>query len=428
MKVILIEPRSTEANIYSRLPMPLLGPIYLGTILKKRAHEVEIYKEDIFTPNYAKLKADLIGISILTSTARRGYEIAGKFPREKVIIGGIHASLVPEEAAKFCRQVIIGEAENCIADVVEGRITKQFVRGEAVEDLDTLPYPDFSLLKGFKVPSAVIPVSTSRGCPFDCSFCSVTKIFGRKYRFRSAQNVTQELESRKAHTLFFCDDNFTAHPKRTYALLNFMLKAKAKNWACQVRCDAAKDDELLGLMAKAGCKVVCVGFESVNAASLKDYDKMQTVEEIAGAVAAFRKRKIKIHGMFVLGGDSDNRKTVWDTIRFARKHKIDTLQMSVLTPFPGTKVYKDLESQGRIFSKDWRLYDGQHVVFQPKLLSARELQLEVLKAYSKFYSLSRSLVFFLKLRMRNAFFNLMGYSIIKCWKKANRKMAWLPTR
>lgn len=426
MKIVLIEPRSTQANVYSKIPMPLLGPIYLGAILKNHGHEVEIYKEDFFMPDYSNLKADVIGISILTSTAARGYEIAQMFPKDKVIIGGVHASLMPEEAAKYARQVIIGEAENCIVDVVEGRILNKIVKGEAIEDLDTLPYPDFSLLKGFNHSSIVIPVSTSRGCPYDCSFCSVTKMFGRKYRFRSSANVIDELKVRKNDQVFFCDDNFAAHPKRTYELLNFMLENKLKKWTCQVRCDIAKDEKLLNLMAKAGCDLVCIGFESINALSLKAYDKKQTVEDITSAIKAFHKRKIKIHGMFVLGSDNDNKSTIWETIRFAKRQQIDTIQMSILTPFPGTKVYADLEGEGRIFSKDWRLYDGQHIVFHPKRIVARELQLEMIKAYTKFYTLTRSVVLFLKFKIRNAVFNFMGYIVIKNWKIANRNLVWLP--
>lgn len=176
MKIVLIEPASTEANVYSKLHMPLLGPIYLGTILKNRGHEVEIYNENIYRPDYARLNADIIGISILTSTAKRGYEIARQFPKEKVIIGGVHASLSPEEALQFSRQVVIGEAEEVIVDIVEGSIKDTIVRGEAVQDLDILPYPNFSLIKGFKPSPLVMPISTSRGCPFDCTFCSVTKV------------------------------------------------------------------------------------------------------------------------------------------------------------------------------------------------------------------------------------------------------------
>lgn len=425
MKVIFIEPRSSAANVYSKISMPLLGPLYLGAILKGHGHDVQIYKEDIYTPDYASIKADIVGISILTSTAKRGYEIARKFPKEKVIMGGVHASLLPEEAGKFARQVVVGEAEGVIDDIVSGKIRDAVVYGKPVEDLDTLPYPDFSLIKGYRLPAFMTPVSTSRGCPFDCSFCSVTKVFGRKYRFRSTESIKQELLATQAKHIFFCDDNFAAHPKRTRELLEFLAGRKICDWVCQVRCDVARDDALLTLMAKAGCKVACIGFESVNHKTLKAYDKKQTIEEIIHAIKSFHRKKIKIHGMFVLGSDDDNEKTVWDTVRFAIKHKIDTLQMAILTPFPGTKVHQDLEKQKRIFSRDWELYDGQHIVFTPKLLSARALQANVLKAYIRFYSLSNSLALFIKLHFRNAFFRLMGYAIIKDWVRHNRSMPWL---
>lgn len=425
MKIVLIEPRSKEANVYSKVPMPLLGPVYLGTILKNRGHDVEIYNEDIYTPNYSKLHPDIVGISILTSTANRGYEIAKKFPKDKVIMGGVHASLLPNEAIKFSRQVVVGEAESVIADVVEGRQREPIINGRPVQNLDVLAHPDFSLIKGFKYSSMTIPISTSRGCPYDCSFCSVTKVFGQKYRFRSAENVIEELLSRDASTFFFCDDNFTAHPKRTHTLLNLMLKHKIRNWSCQVRCDAAEDKKLLSLMSKAGCKVVCVGFESINHKTLQAYEKKQTVAEIINAIYSFHKKRIKIHGMFVLGSDDDTKKTVWETLRFAIKQKIDTIQMMILTPFPGTKVNEVLEKEKRIFSRDWSIYDGQHIVFTPKLLSAKDLQMNVLRAYTKFYSLSRSFSMFLKFRFRNAIFNLMGYSIIRKWKRHNYRMPWL---
>ena len=425
MKVVLIEPRSTTANVYSKIPMPLLGPVYLGTILKNQGHDVRIYKEDVCAPDYANLKADIIGISILTSTANRGYEIARKFPKEKVIIGGVHASLLPEEAVRFARQVVVGEAEGVIEDIVNGKLKDAIVYGKPVEDLDSLPYPDFSLIQGYRTPAFMTPVSTSRGCPFDCSFCSVTKIFGRKYRFRSTENIKQELLSAEGKNIFFCDDNFTAHPKRTRELLEFLTQCKIRPWSCQVRCDVAKDGSLLTLMAKAGCSVACIGFESVNLKTLQAYDKKQTIEEIIHAIKSFHKNKIKIHGMFVLGSDDDNEKTVWETLRFAIKHKIDTIQMSILTPFPGTKVHQELEAQKRIFNKNWSLYDGQHIVFTPKLLSARALQANVLQAYAKFYSLYNSFTLFVRLRFRNAFFRLMGYGIMKNWMRHNGSMSWL---
>jgi radical SAM superfamily enzyme YgiQ (UPF0313 family) len=129
--------------------------------------------------------------------------------------------------------------------------------------------------------------------------------------------------------------------------------------------------------------------------------------------------------MFVLGGDDDSEKTIWDTLKFAIKQKIDTIQMMILTPVPGTKLHEELKKQNRIFSHDWNLYDGQHVVFKPKLLSAKQLQLNVLGAYAKFYSLSMSISLLIRLRFRNAMFRFMGYRIVQEWIRRNHKMHWL---
>ena len=181
----------------------------------------------------------------------------------------------------------------------------------------------------------------------------------------------------------------------------------------------------LSLMAKAGCAVACVGFESINTKTLEVYQKKQTVDDIINAIHSFHRKKIRIHGMFVLGSDNDNENTIWDTLKFAIKQKIDTIQMMILTPLPGTKVYEELHAQKRIFSRDWSLYDGQHVVFKPKLLSAKQLQLNVVRAYAKFYSLSKSFSLLIKLHFRNAMFRFMGYRIVREWIERNRKMHWL---
>ncbi|MFA5038657.1 MAG: radical SAM protein [Candidatus Omnitrophota bacterium] len=428
MKIVFIEPHSSKVNVYSKIPMPLLGPVYLGTILKARGHEVEIYNEDIRPPDYRRLRADVIGLSLLTSTARRGYEIAGKFPKDKVIMGGVHPSLLPQEALAFARQVVTGEAEGVIADVIEGRIKDPIVRGAPVENLDLLPFPDFSLVKGLPPKPLLLPVSTSRGCPFDCSFCSVTLMFGRKYRFRDPANVMKELEGSRARRVFFCDDNFSANPRRTKILLELLSKSGIRNWVCQVRCDAARDPELLELMSRAGCELVCVGFESINPETLKAYQKNQTLEEIIRAIRSFHLKKIKIHGMFVLGGETDDRNTVLETVKFAVRQKIETIQLMILTPFPGTKVHETLQAQKRIFTKDWRFYDGQHIVFTPSRLSAKDLQTTVLHAYRKFYSLLHSFSLFLSLRFRDALFRLIGYRLLRQWMRQDRDMAWLKAR
>lgn len=202
--------------------------------------------------------------------------------------------------------------------------------------------------------------------------------------------------------------------------------SRIPGWSCQVRCDAASKEGLLDALSAAGCRLVCVGLESVNDKTLARFDKRQTVAEVSSAIRQFHLHGIRVHGMFVLGGDDDSAGTVWDTLRFAVRHRLDTLQMSILTPFPRTKIRRILNEEKRIFTDDWDLYDGQHVVFTPKLLSPKDLQTHVLKAYSAFYSLPNSLRLVLSLRIRNAFFRLMGYSIVKRWQKLNRGFSWLP--
>ncbi|MGE5307753.1 MAG: B12-binding domain-containing radical SAM protein [Deltaproteobacteria bacterium] len=406
--------------------MPLLGPIYLGTILKQRGHRVRIYNENFCRPDYSRLEADLIGISILSSTSRRGYEIARLFPREKVIFGGVHASLLPREALPFCRQVVTGEAETVIADVVEGRRTEPIVEGVAVEDLDSLPIPDFSLVCGLPRSMRVQPVSTSRGCPSDCSFCSVTRVFGQKYRFRSAQSIVKELEKSIRGEIFFCDDNFCSDRKRLLVLMRSIPEMKKRFlWTCQARCEAGRDEELVKSMRRAGCRVVCLGLESVSDATLKIYNKRQSVEGIISAIKGFHRHGIKIHGMFVLGSEHDDAETANATLDFSLRHGIDTIQVSALTPFPGTRVYEDLTAKKAIFSRDWSLYDGLHVVFSPERISPLKLQQDIIKIHSAFYSLGSAFSLFLRFHIRDALFRLMGRGMVKEWYSVNRGLPWL---
>lgn len=420
-KIAFIEPAQSKVNVYSRLQMPLLGPIYLGTILKQRGHQVRIYSENFSRPDYSRLDADLIAISILTSTAKRGYEIARMFPREKVIFGGVHASLLPEEPLQFGRQVVAGEAEGVIADVVEGRATSPVVKGSPVGDLDALPFPDFSLIADLPRSMLVQPVSTSRGCPFDCSFCSVTRVFGRKYRFRSPGSIIRELAGAIRREIFFCDDNFCADRKRVMELMRLMRSMGRKfSWTCQVRCETGRDEELLSSMKQAGCSVACIGLESVNDRTLENYNKRQTVAEMRADIRSFHRHGIKIHGMFVVGGAYDGEKTAQETLDFAEENGVNTIQISALTPFPGTRVHDDLSKKGSILSRDWDLYDGQHVVFTPDRVTPSQLQRSIMKAYSEFYSLRNALMLFLRFRLRDGVFRLVGKALVREWLSLNR--------
>ncbi len=417
-KIVFIEPQAPNLHIFSQFPLPRLGTLILGTIMKRRGFEVEVFVEDFRKIDFDVVaSADLVGISTITSTAPRAYAIADRVRAMgiPVLMGGPHVTYLTEEALEHADFVVRGEGEAALAAFIDARergqgfdevpsLSFKDATGKVVHnpmapravDLDRIPFPDFTLLRPDAndtkhMPS--IPVLTSRGCPFDCSFCSVTGMFGRKYRFRSTENIIEELRlysDRKA-LIFFYDDNFAADPKRTRDLCEAMIREKFRfKWTTQVRADIARDPDLVRLMKKSGCHTVYIGFESVNPDSLVGMKKSQTVAEIARAVKVFRRCRIHIHGMFVLGFDEDDWKSVRKTVRFAKKARLTSTQFLILTPLPGSAFYDRIASENRIRFHDWALYDAHHAVFQPARFSLPDLQKAQIFAHRKFYSLKET--------------------------------------
>ncbi len=407
-KIVLVEPQSKEDHVYKHVRMPRLGLPILATQLQEAGYDVKMFMgtgDSLPWPQL--LQADLVGISTTTATCREAYQIAGNLRAHgvPVVIGGMHATFVPEEALQFADYLIRGEAELSFLPLIqalEAGLTPTDIPGvsywndnqqihndllKTPVDMDTLPIPDLSLLDKSSLMHT-IPVMTSRGCPYDCTFCCVTEVFGRRYRHRSTAGILDELTRYRGKNIFFCDDNFAANPRLTKELLQGMIGSgiKLKRWGAQVRVDAARDDELLSLMKRSGCAIVYIGFESINPATLKSYNKQQTVADIEEAIRRFHDHGIRIHGMFVFGADTDTVETIRQTANFAEQNKIDSIQFMILTPFPNTPFYNKLEAEGRILTRDWSLYDGHHTVFQPALLAPEELQLETVKAMKRFYS------------------------------------------
>jgi radical SAM superfamily enzyme YgiQ (UPF0313 family) len=411
-RIVLVEPKSPSRHVFSRWKLPRLGTVILGTRLRDAGYDVKVYVEDVAPIDYDEFfAADLVGISTITSTAPRAYEFAKAAKRAGIptIMGGSHVTFLAEEALQHCDYVLRGESDDLIVDFVKCLETGQgleslpnlsWKRDGAVvhnpdsplcPNVDHLPTPDLGLIAGYDNgprSDAVVPVQTSRGCPFDCTFCSVTKMFGRKYRFRSTENVMQELRRLRKRYVFFYDDNFTANKNRAKELCRAMIREGLKlKWSAQVRCDAAEDRELLDLMAQAGCYYVYIGLESVSPTVLKCFDKRQSVEQMVEAIGAFHRHGIRIHGMFIFGADHDTRATFRETVRFAKTNHIESAQFMILVPLPGTPVFAEMERDGRLLVKDWSLYDAHHVVFQPKNMSTFELQAETIRVFCRFYSL-----------------------------------------
>jgi radical SAM superfamily enzyme YgiQ (UPF0313 family) len=410
--IVFYEPGTPYAHIFRRFRIPRLGTLVLGTILERAGHRVKVYVDDVRRPSFDDLlEADVVCISAITTTAPFAYAMADRLRARgvTVVLGGPHVTFLTDEALTHADYVFRGEAERAILALVEAVATGRdldrvaglsYRQGgqirhngpaEAVLDLDELPDPDFGLLQGRFHSNwgfTLVPMQTSRGCPHDCSFCSVTKMFGRSVRWRSVERVLEELVRipPRSH-VFFYDDNFSASRRRLGELVDGMLARRLRlDWSAQVRVDLARDEGLVRRMRMAGCRIVYVGLESVNPETLASYRKGQTVEEIVNGIDVFHRAGIAIHGMFALGADTDTLETVRATADFAVRQRLETVQFLALTPLPGTPVYEDLLHAGRIFVRDWRFYGGYHVTFLPAQMSPWELQTGIAAANERFYS------------------------------------------
>jgi len=445
-KVLLVEPAAVSANVFSAYAgLPLLGPLYLGTLLRQAGFHVTVINEDLLGRrlHFNDLDADFLLLSCLTPTVERGYELASLFkrsnPEGKVVMGGPHVSFLQEEALRYADHVVTGEGESVITDLLKYGSSEPVVKGSAIEDLDALPFLDWSLLVNWQ-RLKMQPFMFSRGCPFSCSFCSVTAMFGRCYRTMSVERVLEEVDRAFLPRFFFYDDNFSANLKRTHEITAGLMQRanKISCWTAQVRADVARDENLIKEMAASKCSRVYVGFESANNNTLKELNKRQSMEDSRLAVRMFHKHGISLHGMFIFGADSDDETSIRDTAKFIQTERVDSIQYMILTPFPGTELYAKLSKENRILHKMWRFYDAMHVVAQPKNFAPHELQELALSSYEAYYNFTMSLKIgletalssFLRLGGKtverfgapsflNAGLKLMGKNIIYRWRKNN---------
>lgn len=407
-EIVFIEPAGSESNVFENyMRFPLMGTLYLGTILHNAGHHVRIFNENILPQKIDPfaIEADIYCISALTVSANRArllaLEIKRIYPEAKIIIGGIHASLCPETFDDVADHIVYGESELIIIDLIEGRITDHIVKGSAVQNLDDLPLVNYSLLEGRDGISS-IPLMTSRGCPFDCNFCTVTKIFGKQFRTQSPERIIREIVHAigffHTRSFFFYDDNFTANRNRVREICTLLIEQNLKiTWITQVRSDIANDPELLALMEEAGCRFFFIGFESINNETLAAMHKSQTKKDIENAISTIKRFGINIHGMFIFGDDHDTPESISSTVDFAINHHIDTVQFMILTPFPGTQYYQSISGDNRLLHKRWEFYNAMYTVFRPAKMSPSRLQLETIRAYERFYSIRR--LFFDALRL-----------------------------
>jgi radical SAM superfamily enzyme YgiQ (UPF0313 family) len=416
MRITFIEPAAPGFHIYSFLKQPRLGLPLLGTLLKERGHEVRIYAESLSEVDWNHvLSSDLVGISTITSTAIRAYRYAQRVGEAGIptVMGGPHVSFLADEALDFCDYVVRGEGEQTVmelADYLLGKASLEKIQGLSyraqgghaihnpprplLSSLTNLPWPDMSLVVGAENISP-FPILASRGCPYGCEFCSVVLMFGRKVRTVEPVEVVKALKKARPKKIFFCDDNFFISKRRGKELLKEMIRQELNiPFFAQIRADSVYKDgqvdrELLHLMRDAGWRIAHLGLESITPATLKEYHKESSVDDMVGGIEALAETGIKTHGMFIFGADSDTPESLAKTADFALQHGLSSAQFVALTPLPGTPQTARLEAEGRIFTRNWTLYDGFHVVFWPKQMTPYELQEAMMEANKRFYTAGR---------------------------------------
>lgn len=356
------------------------APLGLGYVaaVTPSTWQVKIIDEN-FEP-FTYESADLVGITAFTSNINRAYEIAKiyRMKNTKVVLGGIHGSMFPEEALRYVDGIVCGEVEriwHIVIDDFENSTLKRNYIGPRLdfEALDITPRRDL-----FHPNYFWQSVQTSRGCPFDCNFCSVSKYLGRAFRQRKPAAVLSELSEIQTDYIAFVDDNLIGYQQSSRLRANAIFEGMVhlnlnKKWWMQTSINAAEDERTVELAAKAGCMFVFIGFETIDRRALKEMKKgvniRQGVEKYKKVVDTFHKYGIGVMGAFIIGNDYESASYYKKLADFINKSGIDIIQISVLTPLPGTRLMKALQAEGRIvyddFPKDWEKYRFSYLVHRP---------------------------------------------------------------
>ncbi len=405
-KLLLINPSNAHKGLgnVTGTAWPPLNLPYIAA-LTPPGYEIEAIDENIRPFEFRP--ADLVGITAYTASAPRAYEISAIFRSRgiPVVMGGIHASMVPEEAQEHCDSVVVGEAESVwpevLADFEAGRLRKRY-DGERLS-LDDLPIPRRDILENGYYSWGSI--QTSRGCPMNCSFCSVTAFNGRTFRRRPLDSVMAELEKIPQRRVLLADDNLIGFGPEDREWTRSFFEAVIrrgirKTFFAQASLEFGEDPELIRLAASAGLRIVFIGMESVQPESLAAFHKSVNLKELARAryhelIARIRKGGIAVLGAFVLGCDTDEPSVFPRTLDFILSSGIDVIQVTKPTPLPGTELWKSLDREGRILSKnfpeDWTEYRFTKMLYEPERMTVDEVYEGFTWLRGKFYSTARTL-------------------------------------
>jgi radical SAM superfamily enzyme YgiQ (UPF0313 family) len=336
-----------------------------------------------------KAQADLIGISAITGSAPRAYELADHFRQRglPVVLGGVHPTLMPDEATRHADAVVVGYAEDTwpqlLRDFVAGQMKARYDQAPNLS-LANQPFPRRDLLPSgqYITPHTI---EATRGCIHTCEFCVVPTAWGHPLQ-RPVAEVVADIRQMWTRRVLFLDLNLIANTDYAKELFNALIPLKI-GWGGLTTTMIAWDDELLDLAARSGCRGLLLGFESLSQDSLTETSKAFNMrQDYHYVVRQLHERGISIMGCFAFGFDGDTRDTFAHTVEFVIKANIDLPRYAILTPFPNTPLFRRLKAEGRILTEDWSLYDGQHVVYQPRQMSPAELWQGTEWAWKQTYS------------------------------------------
>jgi len=355
-------------------------------------HEVELVDEDVDEIDLDR-EYDLVGVSCMTQQAPRAYAIADEFRKRKrkVVLGGIHPTLLPQEAKTHADSVVVGEVEYVWAKVLrdlEANRLQDFYKADKLVDMKDSPVPRFDLLDPEKYSRFWI--ETSRGCSHDCDFCAASKIYGRKYREKSNQQIIKEIEYAKSihskNRCYFLDDNFFVNKSGRRRLLEQLVPLNVR-WVTGTDISIGEDEGLLALAYESGCRVVFVGFESLSGVNLRMIDAQQwkhkQLPKYPEYIEKIQSHGIGVQGSFIVGFDEDDASTFNAITDFVRTTHLYDVKISVLTPYPRTRLRERLQKEGRIAATDWDNYTSLDVNYVPKKMTKDELERGVVETYQK---------------------------------------------
>lgn len=426
MKITLIKPNIGRREHSLYVDNASMEPLQLGILAALTPDDIQVvmYDDRLELIPYDE-PTDLVAITVETFTARRSYEISAEYRKRgvKVIMGGMHVTLIPQEVAEHCDSIMIGDAEDkwgeMVSDLRKGELKREY-------HCDPVPVPQKGIItrrdifEGKKYMPITL-VQFSRGCKYRCGYCASSVYFKQKHFCRDVHEVIEEIRSQKRKLIFFVDDNIVADKEKAKELFRHLMPLKIR-WVSQGSIDMLDDDELMELMVKSGCLGHVIGFESIKPESIhvmgKGVNKKFVENQYRDAIRKLRKYGLQTWAAFTVGHDTDTVGSIWETYRFARKNKFCFAAYNILMPYPGTRLYDQLKAEDRLlYDGKWWLhpqYKFNYAAFKPKNMDAAELTEIAYECRKNFNSIGSVIyrLFEPKTNMRNPvrFFTYMIYN------------------